>query len=588
MNNASEPMTAAGAIAPPALLTREDVANVVGVPLRTLTWWIWALDEEKRYRFFELSRRNGSAPRPIHAPIRPIKDLQRKLADILLASYRPRVHVHGFVLDRSPVTNARVHQGQQWVLRVDLNEFFPSINFGRVRGMFMSHPFNYPPDVATLLGQICCHKNQLPQGAPTSPIVSNYICRSLDSALSRLARLERCRYTRYADDLCFSTDRNVFPQVLGSIEAGEAVIGALLTEAIETNGFTVNPSKTRLMRRTQRQRVTGLVVNRKVNVTRQYVRSLRSLLYIWGRYGEEHAAKALEQTNPHPNWPPDKPRPAFKQVVRGRVQHVGSIKGWSSPVYVRLASMLSEVDEDYHASHPLPVSDPSKPDRVPTSVRLFTEGVTDPLHIAAAHRHFSAKGEFTEFEFVVSDDSHLGGDDALLKFGKHLARMPQLDPCILLFDRDKPGIVTAATNGHEWKNLGNNVGAVVIAPPPWRSDGEPLCVEMLHGEDVLTRIDTAGRRVFLLEEFDRDTALHTTRKYNIPNAKNATLVQENVFEVTTGKSVGLGKRDFADAIYEMRAPYAQIDFEGFRRTFELIREVLRSIVDGSPTTPASN
>ncbi len=280
---------------PPSLATREDVASALRLPLRKLTWWVWALNEEKRYTFFEVARRDGAPPRPIHAPIKPLKDIQRRLADILLASYHVPPYVHGFVNDRSPVTNAGIHQRKQWLLRVDLSDFFPSVHFGRVRGMFMAYPFDYAPDVATLLAQICCHKNQLPQGASTSPIVSNYICRAMDRALSRLARSERCHYTRYADDLCFSTDRTFFPQVLGSIEAGVPTAGNRLREVVEENGFSINPAKTRLMRRTQRQRITGLIVNKKVNVSREYVEDLRNLLYIWGRYGEDDAASALKR-----------------------------------------------------------------------------------------------------------------------------------------------------------------------------------------------------------------------------------------------------------------------------------------------------
>src|SRR5689334_19109079 len=99
----------------PELFSRGDVARLLGLPLRDLTWWIWALRPERRYTEFELARRNG-APRIIHAPIKPIKDMQRRLADVLVQIYEPRVHVHGFVRDRSPYTNAQQHQRQRWIL----------------------------------------------------------------------------------------------------------------------------------------------------------------------------------------------------------------------------------------------------------------------------------------------------------------------------------------------------------------------------------------------------------------------------------------------------------------------------------------
>ena len=225
----------------PQLLTRSDVAKLLGIPLERLNWWIWVRRGIK-YHHFEIARKNGGS-RPIRAPIKPIKDLQRQLAEVLSSSYVAPAHVHGFVPRRSPLSNARPHRRQRWLLRLDIADFFPSINFGRVRGMFMAFPFEYPADVATLLAQLCCHENQLPQGAPTSPIVSNYICRRLDTQLAHLARSERCYYTRYADDLCFSTDRRSFPPSLGRIDGGTSVAGPTVSAVILNNGFMLNRSQ---------------------------------------------------------------------------------------------------------------------------------------------------------------------------------------------------------------------------------------------------------------------------------------------------------------------------------------------------------
>ena len=109
---------------PPFLMTRGDVAQLLGVELNKLTWWTWALDERRRYRDFDVAKRNGEV-RTISAPIPPIKDIQRKLAMHLTRWYSPPVHVHGYVSGRDPKTNARPHRRQEWVLRADLKEFFP-------------------------------------------------------------------------------------------------------------------------------------------------------------------------------------------------------------------------------------------------------------------------------------------------------------------------------------------------------------------------------------------------------------------------------------------------------------------------------
>jgi RNA-directed DNA polymerase len=311
---------------------------LLGVPLQRLTWWIYALRADRRYQRFEVARRRGGPPRIISAPIKPIKDLQRTLAEVLTASYDPPPYAHGFVQSRSPVSNARWHQNKNWLLKVDIEDFFPTINFGRVRGMFMAYPFDYPAEVATLLAQLCCHRNQLPQGAPTSPIVSNFICRGLDSQLGRLARDQHCHYTRYADDISISTDRRSFPGTLASFStSGFVELGRSLETIIRANGFSPNVSKTRLVHRAQRQRVTGLVVNEKTNVPSDYVRDLRNILHIWKRYGEDDAAAAFARWHGVQNRPPFKgPPPSSGQCVARSSTSGTSRAGATQPIAASL------------------------------------------------------------------------------------------------------------------------------------------------------------------------------------------------------------------------------------------------------------
>lgn len=252
------------------LLNRDHLAARLGLRTAEMTWWIWALRQSRRYQEFEIARRSGGKPRLIQTPIKPIRDMQATLLPMLAAAYEPRPHVHGFVRARSAVTNAAVHRGQRWILRIDLEDFFPTVNFGRVRGMFMSHPFDLPVDVATPLAQICCHKGALPQGAPTSPIISNLICRGLDARLAKFGNAAHCSYSRYADDICFSSGRTAFPRVIADLVDGQPVLNPDLRSIVTNEGFTINEEKTRLMPRFQRQRVTGLVVNKKLNVPREY------------------------------------------------------------------------------------------------------------------------------------------------------------------------------------------------------------------------------------------------------------------------------------------------------------------------------
>ncbi len=324
------------------------------------------------------------------------------------------------------------------------------------------------------------------------------------------------------------------------------------------------------MRHTQRQRVTGLIVNERINIPRGYVRSLRNILYIWRQHGEAVATASFERTNPHPNWPPEKPPPSFQSVVRGRVQYVGSVKGWNDPVYTRLAAALHDVDASFRAT----LSAVSAVETIP----IYTEGVSDNSHLAAAARYFADRGEFTDLALEISEEFALGGDDALLKRCESLALTRQPRPCVCLFDRDNQKVLLRAVGSGAWKNWGNGVAALALVPPPWRDPDAAVCVEMLHDQDVLQRTDSEGRRVFLLEEFDRVSGHHESRRYTTPNPQNRTLVREVVHEIETGRSVGLAKVAFADAVKAKAEPFQSVSFEGFRATFELIRQAVREIV----------
>ncbi len=228
------------------------------------------------YVAFELQKKRGGS-RTIHAPVRPLKGLQRRLAAALTAVTARHGCAHGFEPERTIVTNARAHVRKRWVYTVDLEDFFPSITWARVYGMLQRHPVSMRPSLARLVANLATREGVIPQGAPTSPVLANLVCRRLDARLHRWARERGYVYTRYADDLTFSTNRLDVPQE--DCDAIEAII--------EGEGFRVNPAKRRLMPHTARQMVTGLVVNRKVNLPKHFVKGLRALLTNVDRYGWE-------------------------------------------------------------------------------------------------------------------------------------------------------------------------------------------------------------------------------------------------------------------------------------------------------------
>jgi RNA-directed DNA polymerase len=198
-----------------ALRTRQDIAALVDISDYQLRYHLYIVSPQRRYKSFQIPKKSGTT-RQITAPSSSLKIIQRKLNQVLQAVYRPKSCNHGFVRQKNILTNAREHVRRRVVLNIDLEDFFPSINFGRVRGMFISPPYKLNPSVATVLAQIYCFSNELPQGAPTSPIVSNMICAKIDDQLRALARKHRCLYTRYADDMTFSTYQSRFPEDLAN------------------------------------------------------------------------------------------------------------------------------------------------------------------------------------------------------------------------------------------------------------------------------------------------------------------------------------------------------------------------------------
>jgi RNA-directed DNA polymerase len=319
-----------------ALKTPEDIAKLLGVSFRRLVYHIYRVEPEKRYKTFEIPKKSGGI-RQISTPITALKLIQKKLNQVLQAVYQTKPSVHGFVEGKNIVTNAQAHAGKRYVLNLDLKDFFPSINFGRVRGMFMAAPYGLNPDVATVLAQICCHNNQLPQGAPTSPIVTNMICAKMDSQVQRLAKECKATYTRYADDITFSTTLPKFPEALACIVTEEGrdkvVLGDALLSIITENGFAINEQKIRLQTKENHQSVTGLTTNQFPNVDRNYVRQVRAMLHAWAKFGLKAAEKEYQEKYDAKARFSLKNKPTFKQVLRGKIEFIGMVKGKEDTIY---------------------------------------------------------------------------------------------------------------------------------------------------------------------------------------------------------------------------------------------------------------
>lgn len=210
-------------------------------------------------------RREGKPPRTISAPGPLLKFIQRRILRRVLDQAQVHGAAHGFVKGRSIFTAAAPHVGRRVVVCLDLRDFFGTITFARVVGFFKACRFS--DSTSFLLAGLCCREGRLPQGAPTSPILANLVCRRLDARLHGLAAKYGFAYTRYADDLVFSgPDRLVgfLPIVQGIVEA---------------EGFHLAPEKTHIMRSGSRQKVLGLNVNTRVSVPKRVRRLIRAMVH---------------------------------------------------------------------------------------------------------------------------------------------------------------------------------------------------------------------------------------------------------------------------------------------------------------------
>jgi len=311
-----------------SLQSLSELAVFLGISKKKLTFLLYGLDDNEKYSVFEIKKKSGGVRR-ISAPHIALKTAQRIVADVLVDIYDSRYSVHGYVKDRSIVSNAKVHVLKKHLLTFDLEDFFPSINFGRVRGLLLKHPFNFPEEVATALARLCTAENCLPQGAPSSPVLSNFICWGLDKGLKKFCYRSSCTYTRYADDISISSNREVFPSRLASVqhEPFEVTLSDELIKFVADHGFVINPEKTRFASQAQSQVVTGLKVNRFLNVSRQYIKQLRSMLHAWDVYGLEDAEAEYRKNFCAKHRAPFLPPISFRQVVHGKLTFLRAVKG---------------------------------------------------------------------------------------------------------------------------------------------------------------------------------------------------------------------------------------------------------------------
>lgn len=280
------------------------------------------------YRNYKIEKRKNGK-REIFAPEQSLKTIQKRLNYFLQAYYlcvKPN-EVHGFVVNPhylgprcNIVENAKVHVRKKHVLNIDLKDFFPSITARRVKQIFCSHYFHFDDHLANALTLLTTYQGKLPIGAPTSPVISNFICYQLDSDLIKYCKDNHLTYSRYADDLTFSSDAEISKDIVHTIR-----------ELIAQNNFEVNDKKVRLKTSNRKQTVTGLTVNDKVNVDRKLLKKIRAMLHDLSANGITTATKQhfhierVEQSHCE----------KFLQRLEGYINFVGQVRGKQDSLYMR-------------------------------------------------------------------------------------------------------------------------------------------------------------------------------------------------------------------------------------------------------------
>ncbi len=295
------------------------------------------LINQPTYKHYTIAKKKGGT-RDIFSPEDNLKRIQKRLNYYLQAYYlyiKPK-EVHGFVVNPhymgtyyNIVGNAAAHTQKKVVLNIDLKDFFPSISAKRVKDLFASSYFNFNDQIAKALALLTTYQGKLPAGAPTSPVISNFVCLSLDHDLSAFCKAHNLAFSRYADDLTFSSNIAISnDQILDIINI------------IKKNHFEINEKKLRLKSSNRKQIVTGLTVNEKVNVDRKLLKKIRAMLHDFTRNGIDSATKNhfnLKSASATEH------RTKFIQRLQGYINFVGLVRGKNDALYLRSKRSFDEM-----------------------------------------------------------------------------------------------------------------------------------------------------------------------------------------------------------------------------------------------------
>jgi len=264
-----------------------------------------------------LSKKKDGGLRFILAPSRPLKARQRWILKNILHNRQISSYAHGFCPGRSIVTNATLHIKYKYTICADIKDFFPTIKVEQVETVFQD--LGYSSSASKKLASLCCHNGILPQGAPTSPCLSNIIFKKLDARIAEWADLCHATYTRYADDITISANEDISHLI------------SILHQELLSDGYSLNISKIRYFDPNQPKRITGLIVQDAVHVPKHFKRKLRQEIYYCKRFGvSTHLNNIRAEKRVH-----------FKEHMYGRAYYIKMVEPVAG---TRFLKELSEID----------------------------------------------------------------------------------------------------------------------------------------------------------------------------------------------------------------------------------------------------
>lgn len=421
-----------------------------------------------------------------------------------------------------------------------------------------------------MLIEICMHKNTLPQGSPSSPIISNMIMYRFDKEIKRVCDNFGLSVTRYADDIIISSKSKTFPVKFAFrlIDGGREItsLGPILQSITSKNGLTVNNSKTALINTSYRMRVTGIVVNEKMNLEKVYVKRLRTMIHILeierleGRDGfirlysidrkKSFGSISIQDVE------------YVKEKIRGKLYYLRFIKGDYDPTYRKLASRYKSFDDRFKF-------DVNKFDLSHIQILIRTEGTTDKKHLEMALSYFNSKGIFKDLNLIFMDhNNNTKGSANMMQDIRYESKIRNSSNLkIFLFDADEKKTIDEMSNNGTFKRHSSGLYSMIL-PKPENRDGK-ICIEMFYTDENIRKIhdDSGKKRLYFRNEFNDGWHIseHTIYTHYFKDA--GLIADHHVYNAYNKEEVCLRKGVFANLIQDR----TDIDFTEFSKIFDEIK-----------------